>query len=428
MTLWLSNLVAYSVQLAVLVGTAALAAAILRLDATRASLRFWQATFAASLLWPVCQVLGAAGSAEMATAGLFAEVLPVGIWSASSRGVAGVRAGLAAMDTGIATLLVSVVAAGAAVRIGWLGLGLVKLGSIRAASEPAHELSAVTAPLLDELGVTADIRFCDSIGIPATIGARHPAVLLPRHVGRLPLPVQRAVVCHELIHVRRRDWAAAVVEELWCAIFWFHPAARALASRLCLAREVLVDAATIAHTRDRRAYAAALLEFSAARTRLAGATALIGRRQLERRIALIAQEAPMPRRFIARIALAAVAAAGTTVAATMSLPIAVTEAQTRKIYRGDDAGITLPQAVEEVLPRYTAEAMQARIQGSVWVKAIVLESGDVDEVTVTKSLDDQHGLDQQAVDAARQWKFKPGTIKGKPVPVEITIEMTFTLK
>jgi protein TonB len=49
-------------------------------------------------------------------------------------------------------------------------------------------------------------------------------------------------------------------------------------------------------------------------------------------------------------------------------------------------------------------------------------------VTVAKSLDTEHGLDQQAVDATRQWTFEPGTMKGQPVPVEITIEMTFTLK
>lgn len=111
----------------------------------------------------------------------------------------------------------------------------------------------MAVPLQHELGVTADIRFSDVVDGPATIGARHPIVLLPSRVLDLPLPVQRAVLCHELIHVRRRDWLPALLEELWCAVLWFHPAARALASRLSLARETLVDEATIAHTRDSRA-------------------------------------------------------------------------------------------------------------------------------------------------------------------------------
>lgn len=60
--------------------------------------------------------------------------------------------------------------------------------------------------------------------------------------------------------------------------------------------------------------------------------------------------------------------------------------------------------------------------------AVVLPNGTVGDVTVVKSLDDEHGLDEQAIRATRQWQFKPGTKDGKPVAVEVTIEMTFTLK
>lgn len=72
--------------------------------------------------------------------------------------------------------------------------------------------------------------------------------------------------------------------------------------------------------------------------------------------------------------------------------------------------------------------MKAKIQGSVSMTVVVRPSGDVGEITVSRSLDKDHGLDQQAINAARQWKFKPGTREGKPVPVEVTIEMTFTLR
>ena len=50
------------------------------------------------------------------------------------------------------------------------------------------------------------------------------------------------------------------------------------------------------------------------------------------------------------------------------------------------------------------------------------------DVSVKRSLDPTYGLDQQAVKAARQWKFKPGTKDGKAVPVRVSLEMTFTLK
>jgi TonB family protein len=81
-----------------------------------------------------------------------------------------------------------------------------------------------------------------------------------------------------------------------------------------------------------------------------------------------------------------------------------------------------------VKPGYTREAMQQKIQGSVFMRVVVLESGDVGDVEITQSLDAEYGLDRQAIDAAKKWKFRPGTKDGKPVAVEVTIQMTFTLK
>ncbi len=84
--------------------------------------------------------------------------------------------------------------------------------------------------------------------------------------------------------------------------------------------------------------------------------------------------------------------------------------------------------VSETKPVYTPEAMAAKIQGNVMLAAVVKTDGTVGDVKVTRSLDSKYGLDQAAVDAARLWKFKPGTKGGKAVPVEVTLEMRFTLK
>jgi TonB family protein len=432
MTLWLWNLAAYSVQLAMLVGVAAVVTTILRINMPLATLRFWQLVFVSSVLWPLYQLWANVDASALTSAGVLDAVFSSGVLqAAASSSVAEMRAGIAAMDIGAARLIIAVLAAGAVIRLGWVVLGLIRLQSIRAASEPANAVSSLAVSLQQTLGVTADIRFSDAVGSPATIGARRPMVLLPRHVCDLPLPVQRAVLCHELIHVQRRDWLPALLEEVWCAVLWFHPAARALVSHLSLGRETLVDEATIAHTRDRRAYAAALLAFATARPRLVGATALIGRRHLERRIALIAQEVPMPRFSLTlRLATAAAAVGVAAILTASSVPLSATlQAQAEKIYKpGQDSGITLPRVVKEVKPAYTAAAMQAKIQGSVWMSVVVLTSGDIGDVTISKSLDKEHGLDEEAIKAVRQWKFAPGTRQGKPVPVEVTIEMTFTLK
>jgi TonB family protein len=88
--------------------------------------------------------------------------------------------------------------------------------------------------------------------------------------------------------------------------------------------------------------------------------------------------------------------------------------------------VTAPVLVHEVRPQYTEDAKARRVQGSVEVSAVVLSDGTVGEVKVTKSLDAD--LDQQAINATKQWTFRPGTKDGKPVDVEVNIELTFTLK
>ncbi len=92
------------------------------------------------------------------------------------------------------------------------------------------------------------------------------------------------------------------------------------------------------------------------------------------------------------------------------------------------SGVTLPQVVREVKPAYTADAMRAKVQGSVWLECIVMPDGSVGEIKVTRSLDPIFGLDQEAIKAAKNWRFRPGMRQGEPVPVIITIELTFTLR
>jgi protein TonB len=58
----------------------------------------------------------------------------------------------------------------------------------------------------------------------------------------------------------------------------------------------------------------------------------------------------------------------------------------------------------------------------------VVPDGTCANAQVTKSLDRTFGLDEQALIAARQWRFKPGVRQGEPVPVLVTIELTFTLR
>jgi protein TonB len=91
-------------------------------------------------------------------------------------------------------------------------------------------------------------------------------------------------------------------------------------------------------------------------------------------------------------------------------------------------GVTLPRVQHEERPAYTSDAMRAKVQGTVLLQCVVKPDGSVGDVQVVRSLDPTFGLDQQAVAAARRWRFFPGTRLGEPVSVLITIELTFTLR
>ena len=91
-------------------------------------------------------------------------------------------------------------------------------------------------------------------------------------------------------------------------------------------------------------------------------------------------------------------------------------------------GLQAPEVIKDVKPGYTPEAMRAGIQGRVEVEAVVLRDGSVGDVRVVTSLDKEHGLDAEAVNAVKQWKFKPGKKDGEVVPVLVNIELTFATR
>lgn len=93
----------------------------------------------------------------------------------------------------------------------------------------------------------------------------------------------------------------------------------------------------------------------------------------------------------------------------------------------DPAPETKPVVISTVNAEYPKEAREARIQGTVGLDAIVRKDGRVGHVTVTKSVDEKYGVDEQAIKSVKQWRFKPGTKKGKPVDMRVSIQVMFSL-
>jgi protein TonB len=97
------------------------------------------------------------------------------------------------------------------------------------------------------------------------------------------------------------------------------------------------------------------------------------------------------------------------------------------VYRPGN-GVESPRLLRSVRPNYTAEAMRAKVQGVVRLEGVVLPDGSVGDLKITRSLDPVFGLDQEAIKAAKQFRFVPGTRFGEPVAVLVSFEIEFTLR
>jgi periplasmic protein TonB len=88
-------------------------------------------------------------------------------------------------------------------------------------------------------------------------------------------------------------------------------------------------------------------------------------------------------------------------------------------------GVSAPRALSTPDPEYSDEARKARYQGTVVLWLIVDQNGHPQNVRVSRSLG--MGLDQKALEAVRQWKFEPARKDGRPVAVQINVEVNFKL-
>ena len=89
-------------------------------------------------------------------------------------------------------------------------------------------------------------------------------------------------------------------------------------------------------------------------------------------------------------------------------------------------GVSAPRVILSPNPRYTDEARNSKVEGSVVLWLIVGVDGLAHDIKVARGLG--YGLDREAVDAVAQWKFQPGRKNGSPVPVRINVDVRYRLK
>jgi periplasmic protein TonB len=91
-------------------------------------------------------------------------------------------------------------------------------------------------------------------------------------------------------------------------------------------------------------------------------------------------------------------------------------------------GVTSPFPTTRAQPRYTDEAVRARAQGVITVECVVEPNGQCGDVRIARAFAPTFGLERQALEAARRWRFRPGMRDGQPVPVLVNLEIEFNIR
>ncbi len=235
-----------------------------------------------------------------------------------------------------------------------------------------------------------------------------PVVLLPADFLSFPPGAQQAILCHELTHVRRRDWAAAMLEEIVRAVLWFHPAIWWLLGQIQLSREQIVDAQVLRITGSREQYLDALLAAAGhLPPDLAPAPLFLRKTQLARRVALIVKEVPMSKkRLLSSLAAMCGALVVTARFATLVFP---NSAPAQEISKGEANLLHRAPIV------YPPLAIEKGIEGTVIVSAVLNDRGVVTDAHVISGPDALRGA---ALKSVLDWHYSPQAES----PVEIAID------
>jgi TonB family protein len=470
-----SALATYSVQILLMVVSAACASTMIRVRAPHVRLIYWRFILIVCLLLPLAPP----------------HIVDVDVATGTqvTAAVTGAREHLAgAHRVSAATAAVWVLMGGILAKALWLLVGLCRLRSLRTAGTIAT-LSDDLSLLQRTVAPAADVRWHDRIVQPVTFGLARPVVLLPSRLRELSPDVQRAVLCHELLHAARRDWRSILIEEIVRTAFWFHPAIWWLIGKIQLCREETVDALAVSITASRRLYMQALLAFAdSTPPPLLAAPLFARRRHLVVRIRQLSQEVVMsPRRivFSAAALLAIIAACGWTVvsalpvrtelrarsvsekqehapsvsraAADIALPAAGAIPQPAAQQIGPSTQTTVrpappppppppppadgksdPRVVAEVKPAYPREALPYGTGATVWVGVTIDANGQVAaakanrfQLTIDRSIDDpnywaskpERPFMDAAEAAALRWTFAPPDANTKT-----SVELMFTFR
>lgn len=376
----LSNLLAWCVQIAIITVLCAGSPWLLRLRIPRARLWYWHAVLLLCLALPIVEPWARPAPTDSA----------VTVTTGPMR-VADHQA-LADFAFPWSKIAGAVLASGIALRLLWLGLGLYRLRGYRVAAIPFETVDQ------------AAILVSKDVASPVTFGLRHPVVLLPERFASLSRQERDSILCHELIHVRRHDWAITVCEELVRSIFWFHPAIWWLLGRIQLSREQVVDQEVILQTGDSTSYLDALLAIASLEIRadLAPAPLFLKKSHLRQRVESIVSGVTMTKRAL----LLPLAAAFVTLPLVIGIAAWQFPLRAASQEAADDMGVEVQLGAAKILHRtgiaYPEEARAKHVSGTVVVGLTLNDKGEVTDAAIVSGPQE---LRRAVMQSVLNWHF-----------------------
>lgn len=387
-----SNVLAYALQIGVLIGLGALAPVVFRMWMPRTRLLYWQTLLIVCLALPWLQtwrhevIVGAMQMTSVVT----------------TVAVAATPVHRAIPFTKIALWLL---AAGVVLRVGLLVFGLIRLSAYRRRGEE------LPADLRMPGAAHVSVMLSEDVTGPVTFGWRDPVVLLPASFTTLEPEMRDGILCHELQHVERRDWLFTIAEELVRSVFWFHPAVWWVIGEIQLAREQTVDQSVIETTQARDPYVDALLLMSGAvsdlsQAELATAPMFLRRRHLKRRLMEVVKEVHMS--TISKTKLyCAIGAATAALAAASWIAIAAFPLVAAPQFVNDAVGVSVNTSGLALIHRsaipYPAEAQAKGIGGAVVAQLKLDANGEVVDASILSGPEE---LRKSVLQAVLAWHFE----------------------
>lgn len=418
----LSNLWFYSLQTGILILAAGLLIRFFRLREPRSLYLFWRVLVAVCLLLVIQP-----GVPDPLSDPVSVPVAEEVILPASPVKVSETDQSADVFPT-LGVLLVS----GILLRLIWLGAGFCRLRRLRRRTRrlvlPPH-----LQLLAEEMRVSARFRVSSEVTGPITFGWFRPVIVFPESFAELDEAMQKAVACHELLHVKRGDWFWNTYEELVRTVFWFHPGIYWLIGRIQLTREQVVDEQAVALLGSRKTYLHSLIEIARWKNSAASLPAPLFLRecQFSRRVRHLLQfrEVRMSKTkstIFWTVCVALLLATGWWSLAALPLTATPSARMPQEEPAAEEpvrvgSRVMANKLVHKVDPEIPGRPGSSRPLDQFILSIVVDRNGEVQRVKVLHGDEDHPPSNSAVTDAVKQWRYEPFLLDGKPTPVRTTV-------